>query len=169
METYQKIILGVMGVILFAIIVVIIIIPKNSTEGSGSGQAEFVKPEFDSAAVAGVPDINKEELKYSTMNLNDNIVISACAELKLHEGNVVRPYFTSSAKNEVWSRLIIYDAKGNEMGATGVIKPGEYVKSVTLKNVPEEDGLIVYKIVTYEPETYFSKGTATAQVMLIVK
>lgn len=167
METYQKIILGVMGAILCALIVLIIVLPKNS-DGTEDGKAkqEFVKPEFDMTAVAGVPDIDEEALNYNVMKLNNNISVSACAELTLNADNTVNPYFTSAPENEVWVRLFVYDAKGNEMGSTGVLKPGEYVKSVQLKNIPAETGLIVYKIVTYEPETYFSVGTANAQVLL---
>lgn len=172
MEKYEKIILAVMGAVLLALIVALIVVlpGRSGSQSSGNNEKEeFKAPAFDATAIAGVPDIDAEALNYNAMKLNDDISVSACANLKVHDGNMIDPYFTSSAENNIWARLIIYDAKGTEMGSTGVIKPGEYVKSVKVKNIPSETGLIVYKIVTYEPETYYSVGTATAQVLLEIE
>ncbi len=48
---------------------------------------------------------------------------------------------------------------GKLLGETGLIKPGEYVKSVKLNESPEAGSDIRLRIVAYEPETYYSAGS----------
>ena len=63
----------------------------------------------------------------------------------------------------------LLDAKGNLLGETGVLRPGEYVEFVSLTSLPKK-AEVVARILTYEPDTYYSMGSASAEIMLdIVK
>ena len=45
---------------------------------------------------------------------------------------------------------------------------GEYVEHIALTAAPESSRAIA-KILTYEPETWYSMGSATAEIMLQIK
>ena len=51
------------------------------------------------------------------------------------------------------------------MGETGLIKPGEYVRSVVFSKVPLAGVEISLRVMSYEPETYYSKGEVTLQTI----
>ena len=50
------------------------------------------------------------------------------------------------------------------MGETGLIKPGEYVKNVTLSKTLDAGEKIKLKIMGYETETYESAGSVSLNV-----
>ena len=52
------------------------------------------------------------------------------------------------------------DSKGNILGQTGLISPGQYVKSVKFDVLPKDGDEITLKLMGYEPETYYSTGEA---------
>ena len=57
------------------------------------------------------------------------------------------------------SRYVFLIKKGNILGETGLIRPGEYVKTITFdKKVPKVGDEITMKIMGYQPETYYSAG-----------
>ncbi len=60
--------------------------------------------------------------------------------------------------NTTWLKLRVLNAKGNILGETGLVKPGEYVHSVSLDIVPEAGAAITLKLMAYEPDTYQSAG-----------
>jgi hypothetical protein len=55
---------------------------------------------------------------------------------------------------------------GTVLGSTGILKPDQYVKTIKLSSVPEETETITLKILSYEPETYYSEGSASAEAVL---
>jgi len=75
-------------------------------------------------------------------------------------------YFTSPETNEVWLKLALADDQGNVLGETGVIKPGQYVKQLTLGELPDADISVKMKIIAFEPETYVSMGTVPLHTTL---
>lgn len=85
---------------------------------------------------------------------------SVCGNV-MTEGNEAVVYLTNPAENEVWMKLRVLDENGNVLGETGLIKPGEYVKSVALNTLPDAGTKISLKIMGYEPETYRSAGSVT--------
>ena len=65
----------------------------------------------------------------------------------------------SRSEKAIFTNLcMIYDGAGNILGETGLIRPGEYVRSVNLTALPQPDAEVSYKIMSYEPDTYFSCG-----------
>ena len=76
------------------------------------------------------------------------------------DGKKATVYLTNNAENKVYIKLRVLDADGNSLGETGLIKPGEYVKDVELSKVLAAGTSIKLKIMSYEPETYMSMGSA---------
>ena len=70
-------------------------------------------------------------------------------------------WLTNPVSNTVWLKVRVLDEKGNTLGETGLIKPGEYVQSVTLDTVPKTGKPIVLKIMAYQPDTYYSEGAVS--------
>ena len=88
-----------------------------------------------------------------------------CGNVTL-DGSHATVYLTNPESNRVWMKLRIMDADGNILGETGLIKPGEYVQSVALSEVPAIGTAIQMKIMTYEPETYYSAGAVTMNTVI---
>ncbi len=124
----------------------------------GEEQGEFVPPPFDAGAVVGTPDIeDPNAIGYTELDAKA-YKVSVCGLVKL-SGDSADIYFTNLETNEVWLKLRVLDEKGNILGETGLIRPGEYVKSVTFtEKVPKVGTKITMKIMGYQPETYYSAG-----------
>lgn len=118
----------------------------------------FVPPEFDQAAVQGVPDV-PEGSGWSEVDAQA-FKASICGVVTI-KNNKADIWFTNPDSNTVWLKLRILDTNGNTLGETGLIKPGEYVQSVTLTAIPDIGESIGLKLMAYEPETYYSAGSAT--------
>ena len=146
-------ILGAVLAVLAVGMIVSLCLTKNRT-------AEFSPPPFDENAVSGVPDV-PEELGYSSPYKEGmSYRFSVCGNVTAEGENAV-VYLTNPAENEVWLKLRVLDEDGKTLGETGLIKPGEYVRCVTLSPVPAAGTGIKLKIMGYEPETYQSAGAAT--------
>lgn len=152
-------ILGAATAVMLIVMIVALCIPKEPTVG------EFVPPAFDSAAVIGTPEV-PEGLGYSSP-YQDGMAyrFSVCGNVKL-DGKMATVYFTNDAENEVYIKLRVLDASGNTLGETGLIKPGEYVKDVELTEQLAIGTSIKLKIMSYEPETYMSMGSAVLNTMI---
>ena len=145
--------LGAATAVMLIVMIVALCIPKEPTVG------EFVPPAFDSAAMIGTPEV-PEGLGYSSP-YQDGMAyrFSVCGNVKL-DGKKATVYLTNDAENEVYIKLRILDADGNILGETGLVKPGEYVKEVELSKVLAAGTSIKLKIMSYEPDTYMSMGSA---------
>lgn len=149
---------------LSAIVFMILVVSSSDSEIE---YGEFVPPKFDENSVTGEPDV-PENSGYSLMNISDEYNIYVCGKLKLKDDNV-DVYFTSDFNNSVWTKLQVLDNSNNIIGETGVIKPGEYVKSVTLNSEIQKDESVKLKVVGYEPETYHSAGSASMNTTIEVE
>lgn len=120
-------------------------------------QEKFVPPAFESSAVVGSPDV-PENLGYSKLYRDGmNFTAWVCGNVTMDRNNAT-VYLTNPADNSVWMKLRIMDADGNVLGETGLIKPGEYVESIELSKTLEIGTPVKMKIMTYEPDTYYSAG-----------
>ena len=163
MSKAEKIILMALAVVAAVLLVVFLFRPVPVQEQI---IGEFSPPAFDSSALSGAPDVEQPEM-YGTLNLSEDIAVSLYSAPIVKEGRA-QVFFTCPASNTVWMRLRISDEKGNVLGQTGLVRPGEYVEYIVLDRMPETSRAIA-KILTYEPETYYSMGSATAEVMLQMK
>ena len=135
-------------------LIVVLCLPEKSVTG------EFVPPSFDDSAVAGAPDV-PDDLGYSELYREGmNFTAWVCGNVTM-DGNTATVYLTNPEDNDVWMKLRILDAEGNILGETGLIKPGEYVKSVELTKTLAVGTTIKMKIMTYEPDTYYSAGAVS--------
>lgn len=62
----------------------------------------------------------------------------------------------------------ILDEAGNILGESGLLRPGEYVRAVRLEKIPKQPTPVSLKIMAYEPETYYSAGSAVLKTTLKV-
>ena len=69
----------------------------------------------------------------------------------------------------MWVKLQIISETGEIIGETGIVKPGQYVKTIKLKNAPNKDFEVKLKVVGYEPETYHSGGSAEMKTTIDFK
>lgn len=140
--------LAVLGMILSLIL----------TGGNGK-QATFTPPPFEAEAQSGTPNVADESW---TQIYRDGMDFSAhiCGKVFLN-GKSADLYFTNDNGNEVWLKLRILDEEDNILAETGLLKPNEYVRTVTFDSVPENRANIKLKIMAYEPDTYYSAGAVT--------
>lgn len=127
--------------------------------GGKPEQAEFTPPPFDAAAQSGMPNAAGEswtQIYRDGMNFSAHI----CGKVFLN-GKSADLYFTNDNGNEVWLKLRILDEEDNILAETGLLKPNEYVRTVTFDTVPENRANIKLKIMAYEPDTYYSAGAVT--------
>ena len=126
------------------------------TQSSAPGQ--FTPPSFDASAVSGTPDV-PEELGWQELDAQA-FRVSVCGAVVL-EGSQADVWLTNPEENNVWLKLRILDEAGAVLGETGLIRPGEYVQSVTFNTVPASGTTISMKVMAYEPDTYHSGGAVT--------
>lgn len=134
--------------------------------GAGSREAAFVPPPFEPEAVAGTPEV-PEGLGYRELDARV-FRVGVCGEVVAQEDRAVL-WFTNPMGNEVWLRLRILDESGSILGQTGLLRPGEYVRSVQLASVPAAGCAIVLKLMAYEPQTYHSAGAVTVSTTLRIE
>ena len=123
----------------------------------------FVAPPFEATAVAGIPTVS-DKTGYGVFALGEHATVSLHSNPVVANGGA-QVYFAVSSGSTAWVRLRLMDGAGNTIGETGLLRPGEYVEWVALKTIPAEP-LVTARILTYEPDTYYSLGSANAQLML---
>ena len=133
------------------------------TIGKREIQAEFTPPSFDSNACVGTPKI-PEDLGWSELDAH-MFKLSICGTIQ-PTGNDVDIWMLNPEENHVLLKRRILDTEGRILGESGLIKPGEYLKSVHLDIVPQEGTNIVLKIMAYEPETYYSAGAVSMNTVI---
>ena len=131
-------------------------------------KVEFIPPAFEANAVEGTPDV-PEECGYSEL-YQDGMTYRAgiCGEVFTENGEAV-VYFTNPKSNTAWLKLRITDGDDNILGESGIVKPGEYVRSVILVKEITVDTEVKIKLMGYEAETYNSVGSVVVKTKIIVK
>ena len=124
----------------------------------GAEKTVFTPPPFDSAAETGTPAV-PEGLGYRTLDA-DAFRVAVCGEI-LAEGTNAVVYLTNPTDNDAWLKVRILSEKGEILGESGLIRPGEYVRNIRMEPMPVPGTPIVLKIMAYEPETYHSRGAVT--------
>lgn len=120
----------------------------------------FTPPPFDEAAQTGTPEV-PDDLGFG--ELDAKAFRASVCSVFAPENGAVDVYLTSPEANTVWLKLRVLDDEGNILGETGLIKPGEYVRSVALTTTPTSGAKIILKLMSYEPETYHSAGAVNLE------
>lgn len=126
------------------------------TFGGTKETAPFTPPPFDEAAQTGTPEV-PDALGWSELDAKA-FRASVCGVFAPEDGKA-DVYLTNPETNTVWLKLRVLDDKGNTLGETGLIKPGQYVQTIPLTATPKPGATVTLKLMTYEPETYHSAGT----------
>lgn len=157
-QNILPILCGVLALVA-VVMIVALCIPKTPDKG------EFTPPAFETAAVKGTPTVD-EKLAYQEVYADGMAYrLSVCCVPAL-EDNALTVYFTSPESNEKHLKLRVLDGKGNILGETGLIRPGEYVQTVTLDQRIAPGTKVALKVMGYEPETYESAGSITINVTI---
>lgn len=156
-------IVSVLFVALIVAAIVMIIAIANPKE---AGPPAFSPPPFDSNAVEGLPNVSED--KGYDIIISDQLPYSVglCGKIYIY-GSKADVYFTNPSSNTVWMKLRAFDSKGNVIGETGLIKPGEYLKEMILDPAPKSGDAITLKIMTYMPDTYASEGSFSLTPIVI--
>lgn len=135
-------------ILLVGIIVLLLINIKN--------KSTFKKPNFDSNATTKIPE--KLDYKASVIDISEgySIYIDGIPHLDKNNLNI---NFISIEDNNVWIKIRILDEETNIIAESGLIKPGQYLKNVTLKKKISSKDNITYVIIGYEIGSYLSAGT----------
>ena len=139
---------------LVSVIVMVAVLCCTPKEEMGA----FIPPAFDNAAAVGTPEV-PDGLGWQELDAQV-FKIGICGKV-IPEGNTADIWLTNPESNAVWLKVRILDADGNTLGETGLVRPGEYVQSVTWNTVPQSGTPIVLKIMAYEPDTYYSAGAVS--------
>lgn len=154
-----KILLPVAAACLLSLVVMIfaLLLPQ------GPQAVEFVPPPFEKTAQQGTPTV-PEALGYGQLDAK-TFQASLCSRMTVQDGKA-DVYLTNPKENEVWMKLRVLSDQGKTLGETGLIRPGEYLKSVTFTTPPSEGTSVTLKIMTYEPELYYSTGAVSLGVQV---
>lgn len=160
--TKQKNIPLIAAAVLCAVSLVTMIATLVLTQNNREPQV-FVPPPFEEQALQGVPEV-PSDLGWSELDAKV-YKASVCGVVTVTDGEA-DVWFTNPESNTVWLKLRVLDAKGNILGETGLIRPGEYVRSVSFETIPKPGDTIGLKLMAYEPETYYSAGSATLNTVV---
>lgn len=164
MDKVQKSIIAILTMILLALLMYLTSMITNREQEIII--KDFTAPPFEEYVELGMPTV-EEVLNYSDIVIEGNYGFSIAGTPSLEE-NVLTVYFTNPKENEAWLLLRVYNASGEEIGTTGILRPGEYLKAVTLDPSVDDESIKV-KVLSYEPDTYYSLGTASATLPIIRK
>ena len=134
--------------------------------GCAEEKPQFVPPAFDATAAVGAPAIAEGEKGYGVLDARGVYKVGVCGMVVM-DGDKADVWFTNPAENAVWLKLRVHNKKTGEiLGETGLIKPGEYVQTVTFITAPAKGDEIVLRVMSYEPDTYYSKGEVTLNTVV---
>jgi hypothetical protein len=142
---------GICAISLVVMVLALQVSPKKTSPG-------FIPPPFEENAVTGIPDV-PQDLGWSQLDAKV-YQASICGVLRL-DGQTTDVWFTNPQSNTVWLKLRVLDEQDHILGETGILKPGEYVRSVHFDRIPEHGQRIRLKLMGYEPDTYHSAGSVT--------
>lgn len=163
MNKQEKNIIFAMMVVFALLLGALVVVP--AAVGNRTVTGEFVAPDFDPAAVSGIPQITEAERQFSWLQMGEHIRLALCGSPLVTDGGV-ELYVTSDSTNTAWLLVKVFDQSGDELGRSGLIRPGEYVQTVALDASAVPGTVVTVKILSYEPETYYSLGSASAQLLL---
>lgn len=155
METRQKRILIVLGVLLGLAVIAIIIAAMNRPVQ----RAEFTPPPVEENAVAGVPEVTDDIMMYSELPASEDFTVALCGVPTITYDGQMRLYFTNDETNDFMIRAVILAAdRKTQLGASGLLKPGEYVEYIHIDKVPKYGEELVLRVQSFDEDTYYSKG-----------
>lgn len=168
----DAVIIALLAAIAVAIAVTVVALAVLNSRGNNaeksSETAAFVPPSFEEGAEQGKPDVPEDMGYLEVYKDGMSFKTLICGEVHIEDGKA-DIYFTNPAENSLWMKLRIFDSDGRVIAETGLIKPDEYLKTVSFESIPENEEKIVMKIMTYEPDTYYSGGAVSLNTVVKLK
>jgi len=125
----------------------------------------YSPPAFDSMAQIGEPT-PPIDLGYTSMTVEQGFNIKLCGRLFIKKNNI-DIYLTNPKLNNVWLMIELHDENGNVLARSGIIKQGEYIKSINmLVNVTAGKTNVKIVVIAYLPDTYISGGSVSIKTVL---
>lgn len=128
---------------------------------------DFTPPPFDKGAISGKPAVDNDEFQYRTVTVSENLSFSLCM-CPLYEAGMADIFLTNDGSSNAYIRIVLFDTEGNLIGESGLVRPGEYIESVSLSISYEKDTAVKAKILTYDRKNYYSMGTSDGELNLII-
>ena len=153
-----------MTAVIICILSLAVMVTALALSGGEPERGVFVPPAFDEHAVQGTPDV-PEHLGWNQLDAQV-YKVSLCGVVTLEEGKA-DVWLTNPKSNTVWLKLRMLDEKGNILGESGLIRPGEYVQSIHVEAPLKNGDPIGLKVMAYEPDTYYSAGSATLNTIIV--
>ena len=124
-------------------------------------------PDFDTNAKQGTPSPDEGYL-YDTVETNFGYKFGIAANLYQQEDGSVNAFFTNPSSNTV---NLVCEISSKESGdilyKTGVIRPGEYVASISrFRTFANEVIPINITVYAFESDTWYSAGTTSISTIL---
>jgi hypothetical protein len=127
---------------------------------------KFVPPPFEENAEAGAP--SETDDRYKMFDFAGVYSAGLIGEPEAKDGKA-EICFASAETNTVWLKCKILSADdGTLLAETGVLTPGTFVRNVTLLKDLSGDVAVKYRVISYEPETYYSEGSVNISTTLHV-
>lgn len=124
-----------------------------------SSNTEFTPPDFDENAAIGVPEV-PEEYGWSEIYQDGiSFKVGICKAIIANNNGQSDVYLYNNENNNVWLKLRIFDDNGKMLSESGLIKPGEYVKTIKFNEPVNNGQKVKLKIMSYQPKTYYSEGS----------
>ena len=164
MDKGQKRIIAVLAALLVIVLVGVFIglLTQDPIRG------EFVPPTFEENAKTEFSAPIDEKAAYTPFSIPNEFMGALCANVFVKDGKA-ELYFTSFEGNAVWARVILYNENGKAIGESGLIQAGEHIDAIPLSKIPRNNSKLSVKVLLYEPDTYFSRGSCSLSVNLIVR
>ena len=126
---------------------------------------KFKKPPFAENAVLGEPAIDYDACHFQEIVISPEFSLNMCGKPAIIKDEICL-YFTARSSNNIWLRYIVYDEAGKVVSESGIIKPGEYLVSSKLERELNDGEIITVKVLSFEPETYYSEGSLNVNIQI---
>lgn len=115
----------------------------------------FDKPKLAAEQLEGMPQRNtKGSFRKITIDEKYKFYIETQPAT---DGKQLYVYLTNMYYNNVLLRVQIFDEKGNKVGQSDLCTPGHYIENIDVDDL-EKGSAITMKVISYEIDTYHSRG-----------
>lgn len=130
----------------------------------------YIPPSFESRTEEGIPQIDEDKYGYSLINVGEAYSLKICGEPEVVSGRDLSLYLTNLEGNNVLIKCEVYNSDGDLLGGSGLLSPNTYVKNIKLNDrLDTGEHTVDIKILAYEPDTYYSMGSAKLKTNIIVE
>ena len=150
--------------VIFAAVLCLATVTFHVSQKTQTATGRFRVPARETEMIQGNPQQIEEKLHYQTVDLAEGFKIALCGRPQIGNDRELVLYLTSMKENDVWIRAVVYNEQKQQLGSTGVLYPGEWVENIPLDTPVENGQTVIIKIISYQPETYYSKGSADIKV-----